>query len=185
MTADGVGCGQHPPGSGGPPGGRAVAVPRRLGIAGGRRHPSKRFELLRVAAHYPKLGYNPTLPLIQHEGLKTMKDRPGDPPQRVSQVSLISPDYNFEEFCIRMIGKDYRAVIDATGAEASYALGLHRHTTKEGDFAEASSGREYRENLRRLVSLLANGSVTAWADASCGGGSRYPASSQTCRFFVF
>lgn len=88
-----------------------------------------------------------------------MKDRPGDPPQRVSQVSLISPDYNFEEFCLQMIGKDYRDIIDAAGAEASYALGIHRHTTKEDDFPEASLGREYRENLRRLVSLLVNGSI--------------------------
>jgi hypothetical protein len=72
---------------------------------------------------------------------------------------LISPDYNLEEFCLQMIGKDYRAVIDAAGAEASYDLGIHRHTTKEDDFPEASLGREYRENLRRLVSLLVNGSI--------------------------
>jgi hypothetical protein len=88
-----------------------------------------------------------------------MKDRPGDPPQRVSQVSLISPDYNFEEFCLQMIGKDYLAVIDAAGAEASYALGIHRHTAKEDDFPEGSLGGEYRENLLRLVSLLVNGSI--------------------------
>lgn len=90
-----------------------------------------------------------------------MKDRPGDPPQRVSQVSLISPDYNFEEFCLQMIGKDYLAVIDAAGAEASYALGIHRHTAKEDGFPEGSLGREYRKNLRRLVSLLVNGSIPA------------------------
>jgi hypothetical protein len=58
-----------------------------------------------------------------------------------------------------MIGKDYMAVIDAAGAEASYALGIHRHTAKEDDFPQGSLGREYRESLLRLVRLLVNGSI--------------------------
>jgi hypothetical protein len=32
-----------------------------------------------------------------------MKDSPEDLPQCVSQISLVSPDYSFEEFCFQMI----------------------------------------------------------------------------------
>jgi hypothetical protein len=88
-----------------------------------------------------------------------MKGHSGDSPQWVSQTPLVSPGYNFEEFCVRVIGKDYQSVMNAAGAEASYALVTHRYTTKEDDFPEESLGREYRENLRRLVSLLVNGSI--------------------------
>jgi hypothetical protein len=77
----------------------------------------------------------------------------------IGEIKLVSPEYSFDAFCLQMIGKDYRAVIDAAGVEASYALVIHRHTAKEDDFPEASLGREYRENLRRLVSLLVNGSI--------------------------
>jgi hypothetical protein len=88
-----------------------------------------------------------------------MKGHSGDSPPWVSQTPLISPDYNFEEFCLRVIGKDYQAVMNAAGTEASYALVTHRYTTKEDDFPERSPGREYRKNLRRLVALLVNGSI--------------------------
>ena len=69
-----------------------------------------------------------------------MKGGAGDFPRRISQAPLISPDHNFEEFCLRMIGNDYRAVIDAAGAEDFYALVIHRHTTKEDDFPKALIG---------------------------------------------
>ena len=74
-------------------------------------------------------------------------------------ISLVSPEYNLEEFCDHMYGKDPLAVIEAASAEISYARRLHREATKNSDFREGSRGRKYCENLQKLISLVMNGSV--------------------------
>jgi len=88
-----------------------------------------------------------------------MKDRPGDSSQRVSQVSLISPDYRFEEFCLQMIGKDPLAVIDAAGVEAAYVRAIRKGTAKEMDYREEARSREYCQALKLLAVLLVKGSI--------------------------
>ena len=88
-----------------------------------------------------------------------MTDHLENSPQHVSQLRLISPHYSFERFCFQMIGKDLMAVIEAAGAERAYAIGIHRHTTKESHFRKGSRGWEYSENLLRLVRILMNGSI--------------------------
>ena len=77
----------------------------------------------------------------------------------IGEIRLVSPEYSFEEFCLRMSGKDPLAVIDAASQEGCYARGIHRHNTKGQDFRKGSRGRMYCEDLQRLVSLLVNGSV--------------------------
>ncbi len=62
-----------------------------------------------------------------------------------------------------MLGKDPLAIMDAASAEIGYARRLHRETTKETDFRKGSKGREYCDNLQKLVSLLMNGRVPAGA----------------------
>jgi hypothetical protein len=42
-------------------------------------------------------------------------------------ISLVSPEYSFEEFCLRMVGKDLVfEVTDAASAEITYARQIHR-----------------------------------------------------------
>jgi len=78
----------------------------------------------------------------------------------VGEIRLVSPEYSFEEFCLRMLGKEnVLAVIDAASTEISYARGLHRQKTHERDLRPGSRGRMYCEDLQRLVSLLMNGSI--------------------------
>jgi hypothetical protein len=72
---------------------------------------------------------------------------------------LVSPEYDLKRFCSHMRGKDFMAVIDAASAEISYARRLHRQTTKTSHFRKGSKGRQYCENLQKLISLLVNGSV--------------------------
>ena len=76
-------------------------------------------------------------------------------------ISLVSPEYNLETFCNHMRGKDPLAVMEAASAEISYARRLHREATKDSDFRKGSRGREYCENLQKLISLVMNGSVPA------------------------
>ncbi len=73
----------------------------------------------------------------------------------------MSPEYSLETFCYQMRGRDPVAVIEAASAEISYARRFHREATKDSDFRKGSRGREYCENLQRLVSLVMNGSVPA------------------------
>ena len=74
-------------------------------------------------------------------------------------VDLVSPEYNLDMFCRRMLGKDLLAVIEATSAEIGNARRLHREATKGKDFQKGSKGWEYCTNLQRLLSMLMNGSV--------------------------
>lgn len=74
-------------------------------------------------------------------------------------ISLLSPEYNLEKFCDHMRGKDPMAVMEAASAEISYARRLHRESTKESDFRKGSRGREYCENLQKMIRMLMNGSV--------------------------
>jgi hypothetical protein len=75
--------------------------------------------------------------------------------------NLVSPEYNLEAFCTEVRGKDPLAVMEVASAEISYARRLHREATKNSDFRKGSKGREYYENLQRLISLVMNGSVPA------------------------
>jgi len=74
-------------------------------------------------------------------------------------ISLVSPEYNLKTFCSQMREKDPVAIIEAASAEISYARRLHREATKESDFRKGSRGREYCDNLQKMISLLMNGSV--------------------------
>lgn len=76
-------------------------------------------------------------------------------------ISLVSPEYNLETFCNHMRGKDTLAVMEAASAEISYARRLYCEATKNSDFHKGSRGREYCENLQKLISLIMNGSVPA------------------------
>jgi hypothetical protein len=77
-------------------------------------------------------------------------------------ISLVSPEYSFEEFCLRMVGKDLLfEVMDAASAEITYVRQIHRQTTKDQNFRKGSKGRLYCEDLQRLISLIVNGSVPA------------------------
>jgi hypothetical protein len=78
-------------------------------------------------------------------------------------ISLVSPDYNLETFCNHVLGKDPLAIMEAASAEISYAHRLHRETTQKSDFRKGSRGWEYCENLKKLISLLMNGTVPAGA----------------------
>jgi len=76
-------------------------------------------------------------------------------------ISLVSPEYNLEVFCDHMRGKDPLKVMETASREISYALRFHRDATNESAFRKGSKGREYCENLQKLISILMNGSVPA------------------------
>lgn len=76
-------------------------------------------------------------------------------------ISLISPNYNLEEFCSHMHGKDPMAVIETASVEISYARRLHCEATKDTAFRKGSRGRAYCDNLQKLISLVMNGEVPA------------------------
>jgi hypothetical protein len=76
-------------------------------------------------------------------------------------TSLVSPEYSLETFCDHMRGKDPVAVMEAASAEISHARRLHRKTKKDSGFRKGSRGKEYCENLQKLISLVMNGSVPA------------------------
>jgi len=78
-------------------------------------------------------------------------------------VSPISPEYNLNKFCNHMFGKDPLAIMDAASTEISYNRRLYRETTKESDFRKGSKGREYCDDLQKLISLLMNGKVPVGA----------------------
>lgn len=67
---------------------------------------------------------------------------------------MISPEYNFDEFCRCMFGKNATEVMDAASAEITYARRLHRSTTKDRDFRKGSRGQAYCDELMRLISLF-------------------------------
>jgi hypothetical protein len=69
-------------------------------------------------------------------------------------ISLVSPKYNFRDFCLAMFGKDPLQVMDAASAEITYARLIHREKTKDRDFRRGSRGRAYRDDLQQLISLF-------------------------------
>lgn len=76
--------------------------------------------------------------------------------------NLISPEYNFEFFCYRVLAsdpKDYIALIDAITGEAWLARHLHKKTTQDSDFRRGSRGRKYCEDLQLFVKVLVNGRI--------------------------
>jgi hypothetical protein len=69
-------------------------------------------------------------------------------------ISLVSPIYNFRDFCQCMFRKDPLQVIDAASAEITYARLIHREKTKGRDFRRGSIGRAYCDDLQQLISLF-------------------------------
>jgi hypothetical protein len=69
-------------------------------------------------------------------------------------ISLVSPKYDFQEFCRCMFGKDPMEVMEAASAEITYARRIHRETTKDRDFRRGSRGRAYCDDLQQLISLF-------------------------------
>lgn len=74
-------------------------------------------------------------------------------------VSLLSPSYDLRTFCDCVLGKHPYAVVDAASAELTYARRHHCETTKNSDFRKGSKGKEYCDNLQRLINLIMHGSV--------------------------
>jgi hypothetical protein len=69
-------------------------------------------------------------------------------------ISLVSPKYNFLDFCQCMFGKDPLQVIDAASAEITYARLIHQEKTKDRNFRRGSRGRAYCNDLQQLISLF-------------------------------
>ena len=69
-------------------------------------------------------------------------------------IGLVSPDYNFSEFCRCMFGSDPMQVIDTASAEITYARRNHREKTKDSDFRKGSRGRAYCEDLQQFIALF-------------------------------
>ena len=69
-------------------------------------------------------------------------------------ISLVSPEYNFQEFCRFMFGKDPMQVMEAASAEITYARSIHREKTKDRDFRRGSRGRAYCDDLQQLIALF-------------------------------
>jgi hypothetical protein len=69
-------------------------------------------------------------------------------------ISLVSPKYDFRDFCQCMFGKDPLQVIDAASAEITYARLIHREKTMDRDFRRGSRGRAYCDDLQQLISLF-------------------------------
>ena len=64
--------------------------------------------------------------------------------------SLVSPEYILEVFCDAMKGDNIPAIMDAAGAEVSFARRLHRELTNRSDFRKGSKGWKYCNDLRML-----------------------------------
>src|SRR5947209_7006597 len=69
-------------------------------------------------------------------------------------ITLVSPDYNFSEFCRSMFGKDPMQVMEAASAEITYARRNHREKTKDSNFRRGSKGRAYCEDLQQFIALF-------------------------------
>ena len=69
-------------------------------------------------------------------------------------ISLVSPNYNFRDFCQCLVGKDPLQVIDAASAEITYARLIHQEKRKNRDFRRGSRGRAYCDDLQQLISLF-------------------------------
>ena len=76
-------------------------------------------------------------------------------------TELLSPEYNFEVFCYRVMNGDPLGVMEAASTEISAARRGHRAATREADFRPGSRGRMYCVQLQWLVSMLLNGHVPA------------------------
>jgi hypothetical protein len=69
-------------------------------------------------------------------------------------ISLVSPKYNFRDFCLGMFGKDPLQVIDAASAEITHARLIHQQKTEDRSFRRESRGRVYCDDLQQLISLF-------------------------------
>jgi hypothetical protein len=81
-------------------------------------------------------------PIGAHERLET-----------TPMINLVSPEYNFQEFCRRMLGRDLLHVIEAASTEAARARRNYRRKANS-DFRRGSRGHAYCADLKRLISLL-------------------------------
>ena len=69
-------------------------------------------------------------------------------------ISLVSPEYDFREFCRCMFGKDPMQVMEAAAAEIARARRIHRKKTRDRDFRSGSRGRAYCDHLQQLISIF-------------------------------
>jgi hypothetical protein len=79
-------------------------------------------------------------------------------------TSCLSPEYNLELFCFRLVAQeghalDVMSALDAVTRESAAARRQHRHRTREQNFRAGSKGRLYCDDLKALVSLLVNGTT--------------------------
>lgn len=77
----------------------------------------------------------------------------------ITMTKLVSPEHDLGAFCKSVAGSDPSALVNAISAEIVLARHLHCVTAKKADFPKGSKGREYCENLQRLLWMLMNGSV--------------------------
>jgi hypothetical protein len=69
-------------------------------------------------------------------------------------MTLVSSDYNFQDFCRCMFGKDPMEVLDAASAEITYARRIHRERTKDRDFRKGSREGAYCDALQQFIALF-------------------------------
>jgi hypothetical protein len=70
---------------------------------------------------------------------------------------VVSPEFELQIFCYRMIGKDPVAVMEAASAEIAYTKYNHRQVTRQANFRAGTKGRRYCEDLQELIRMLGNG----------------------------
>lgn len=68
--------------------------------------------------------------------------------------TLVSSEYDFQDFCQRMFGKDPNEITSAASAEITYAQQNERKRTGRRSFRTGSRGRTYCDNLQRLIGLF-------------------------------
>jgi hypothetical protein len=108
--------------------------------------------LIREFAPIINTDHNPT-PVMQLSELRAIcRDIARADPGR--NAGMVSPEYNFSEFCRCMFGKNPTEVMDAASAEITYARRIHRSTTKDRDFRKGSRGQAYCDELMHLISLF-------------------------------
>lgn len=66
----------------------------------------------------------------------------------------ISPEYDFQEFCHSMFGKDPNEITSAASAEITYAQRNERKRTGGRSFRIGSRGRAYCDNLQQLIRVI-------------------------------
>lgn len=77
---------------------------------------------------------------------------------------VISPEFDLRVFCYQIMDKDPLEVSQAASTEINYALHNHRAQTKQTNFRKNSKGRQYCDDLQKLIHMLMDGKLPSNAD---------------------